>query len=301
MPRNGSGSYSLPEAAFVPGTTISSSSVNSDLSDIASALTGSIAADGQTPITGALKIVNGTAATPAFTFINDTDTGFYLAGTNQLGFAAGGVQTISLDGTAIGAGGNILLYPAGAIPCPVGSMLDWPGSSAPTGWLLCYGQAISRTTYVGLYTVLGTTYGSGDGSTTFNLPDCRGRIGVGKDNMGGSAASRITTGGCGIDGTTLGAVGGEQTHTLITAELAAHSHGVTDPGHTHNVNNQGNLFGIRNDLNTGSGFTPSTNAISAISVQSNTTGITVDSAGSGTAHNNVQPTLIVNKIIFAGV
>src|SRR5688572_13958247 len=94
-----------------------------------------------------------------------------------------------------------------------GIAVPYAGSSAPTDWLLCDGSAVSRTTYANLFAVIGTTYGSGDGSTTFNLPDLRGRTVAGKDNMGGAAANRITSGGSGIAGTTLGAVGGTQTHT----------------------------------------------------------------------------------------
>lgn len=98
-----------------------------------------------------------------------------------------------------------------------GMLMPYAGSSAPTGWLLCYGQAVSRTTYASLFAVISTTYGSGDGSTTFNLPDLRGRSIFGQDNMGGSAASRLTTAGSGVDGATLGASGGNQA-------LASHTH-----------------------------------------------------------------------------
>jgi microcystin-dependent protein len=76
---------------------------------------------------------------------------------------------------------------------PSGVMVPYAGSSAPTGWLLCFGQAVSRSTYAALFTAIGTTYGAGDGSTTFNLPDARGRVIAGKDDMGGSAASRLNT------------------------------------------------------------------------------------------------------------
>ncbi|MBN3010378.1 tail fiber protein, partial [Ruthenibacterium lactatiformans] len=64
---------------------------------------------------------------------------------------------------------------------PVGCVIPFAGAAAPTGWLLCQGQAISRTTYAQLFSVIGTTYGSGDGKTTFNLPDMRGRVAVGSD------------------------------------------------------------------------------------------------------------------------
>lgn len=73
-----------------------------------------------------------------------------------------------------------------------GTVLPFAGSAAPDGWILCYGQAVSRTAYANLFAVIGTTFGTGDGSTTFNLPDLRGRIAAGKDNMGGSAAGRLT-------------------------------------------------------------------------------------------------------------
>src|SRR5688500_6092933 len=95
---------------------------------------------------------------------------------------------------------------------PTGAVLPHAGSTAPTDWLLCDGSAVSRTTYAGLFNVIGETYGVGDGSITFNLPDLRGRAVAGKDNMGGSAANRITSGGSGITGTTLGAAGGTETH-----------------------------------------------------------------------------------------
>jgi len=91
---------------------------------------------------------------------------------------------------------------------PPGVVLPYAGASAPTGWLLCYGQAVSRTTYADLFTAISTTYGAGDGSTTFNVPDLRGRVPAGKDNMGGTAANRLTAGGSGVTGTTLGAAGG---------------------------------------------------------------------------------------------
>ncbi len=69
-----------------------------------------------------------------------------------------------------------------AVPVmPVGCVIPFAGAAAPTGWLLCQGQAISRTTYAQLFSVIGTTYGSGDGKTTFNLPDMRGRVAVGSD------------------------------------------------------------------------------------------------------------------------
>lgn len=89
---------------------------------------------------------------------------------------------------------------------PVGGLLPYVGASAPnSSFALPFGQAISRTTYATLFALVGTTFGGGDGSTTFNLPDLRGRAVFGLDNMGGVAASRITVAGGNFNGTTLGA------------------------------------------------------------------------------------------------
>jgi len=104
---------------------------------------------------------------------------------------------------------------------PIGASVDFWGSTAPnSSFVLAYGQAISRTTYSSLFSLLSTTYGTGDGSTTFNIPDLRGRIIAGKDDMGGSAASRLSSAGITTGGaTTLGGSGGAETKALITANL----------------------------------------------------------------------------------
>jgi microcystin-dependent protein len=90
---------------------------------------------------------------------------------------------------------------AGAVP--IGVVNPFAGATAPSGWLLCFGQTVSRTQYSGLFLTIGTTYGAGDGSTTFALPDLRGRTIAGEDDMGGTAANRLTSGGSGITGTTV--------------------------------------------------------------------------------------------------
>lgn len=94
MPRNGSGAYTLPQAPFSPNTTISSASVNSDLSDIATAITGSIASDGQTPITAPLRELDGLSTAPSWSFSNDHSAGTYLPGTGEVGLVAGGFGLI---------------------------------------------------------------------------------------------------------------------------------------------------------------------------------------------------------------
>ena len=100
---------------------------------------------------------------------------------------------------------------------PLGCILPYSGAtaSAPSGFAFCNGQAVSRTTFVELYALVGDQYGAGDGTTTFNLPDLRGRSVAGRDNMGGTAANRVTTAGSGINGVALGANGGSQSFTNV--------------------------------------------------------------------------------------
>lgn len=163
---------------------------------------------------------------------------------------------------------------------PSGSVMPYAGSSAPTDWLLCSGAAVSRTTYAALFAVIGTTYGSGDGSTTFNLPDLRGRSAFGVDNMGGTAANRITSGGSGITGTTLGAAGGAETVTLSTSQIPSHNHYPT-----------GNLSQISAGGFSGYGYY---NGVNSGNAGSNAP---MSSTGGGGAHNTVPPAIILNYII----
>lgn len=177
---------------------------------------------------------------------------------------------------------------------PIGGSLDFWGSTAPnSSFALMYGQAISRTTYSVLFGLFSTTYGVGDGSSTFNIPDLRGRISAGKDDMGGSAASRLTSTYFGGTATTLGAVGGLESHTLTTAQLAAHSHGVTDPGHGHTSD-----AARRNESVHFQNVSTTLGQLSeSATINANTTGISINNAGGGGAHNNVQPTIITNKLL----
>lgn len=92
-----------------------------------------------------------------------------------------------------------------------GVVHDFAGTVAPQGWLMCFGQAVSRTTYANLFAKIGTTYGAGDGSSTFNLPDARGRVSAGKDNMGGTTAGRLTTAGASPEPRLARAVAGKRT------------------------------------------------------------------------------------------
>lgn len=177
----------------------------------------------------------------------------------------------------------------------VGEVISYAGTSAPTGWLFCYGQNVSRTTYALLFAAISTTFGVGDGSTTFGVPDLRGRVVAGKDDMGGSSANRLTSP---INGDNLGAAGGAESVTLTTSEMPSHSHGVSDPGHNHLNNVNGwQLTSVIAAGAGGGGFAGGGTAYTATGY----TGISIQNNGSGGAHANVQPTIILNKIIFAGV
>ena len=103
----------------------------------------------------------------------------------------------------------------------IGEIDDFAGSAAPAGCLLCDGTAVSRSTYWKLFSVIGTVFGAGDGTTTFNVPDLRGRVGVGADNMGGTDAGRLSS------ANTLNTSGGAETFALAEANLPAHAHSMS--------------------------------------------------------------------------
>jgi len=166
----------------------------------------------------------------------------------------------------------------------VGEVIEWTGSTLPNKCVWANGQNLSRTTHEALFAVTGTTFGAGNGSTTFGVIDKRGRVGAGKDDMGGSAASRLTGLSGGVNGAVLGAAGGSQSHVLTVAELATHEHTKTGTGrYGANGESYGTWQPSAGDSNRG------------------TQVLTTDSAGSNQPHNNVQPTIIVNYIVYTGV
>jgi microcystin-dependent protein len=162
---------------------------------------------------------------------------------------------------------------------PVGALMPFAGAAAPAGWLLCDGSAVNRTTFADLFNVIGVTYGAGDGSTTFNLPDLRGRAAIGKDNMGGVPVNRVTVGGSGISGTTLGAAGGAEAVYLDVNSLPPHAH-PSPPGWTFVI------------YNGSTGMYSGTAGGSPLHTIGGT-----GSAGGGAAHQNMPPTIILNYII----
>ena len=225
-------------------------------------------------------------------FANNSSSGFSVstggavnASSAVLGSPTGGNEGAgTLNATGIFVNGA----PVGA--APTGSVMAFAGSSAPTGWLIADGSAVSRTTFAALFAVVGTAYGAGDGSTTFNLPDLRARSVAGFDS--GNATGRLTANTAqGVSASALGNTGGEQAHSQTAAEMATHSHGITDPGHTHGIPGlQQGGAGANVFILNGTGGNVE-NTISA------TTGISVNNAGSGNAANVMGPTIILNYII----
>jgi microcystin-dependent protein len=200
---------------------------------------------------------------------------------------------------------------------PAGSIIQWGGSAAPVNWLLCDGSAVSRADYGSLFAAIGTSYGSGDGSTTFNLPDLRGRVPVGKN--GGSFG-------------TLGTTGGSETVALTTGQIPAHNHSFSattslDGWHSHEIvglriedggagsyltlQSDGNMVLYSNSApwstggrsNSGSyrqwsiGNPSTSETSSASGNHTHTVSGTTGSTGSGEAHTNLQPYQVVNYII----
>jgi microcystin-dependent protein len=218
--------------------------------------------------------------TPYVASYNNTDGAFYLQG----GFA----------------------NPYGV---PLGGMMDYIGSTAPSSaFVLPSGQAISRTTYATLFSLVGTTFGVGDGSTTFNIPDLRGRATFGLDNMGGSAANRITVAGGNFDGTVLGGAGGGQNQSLTQAQLpnialafagtanqSATVGNASDVAHWNGVSNVGGGGGPGIAPNAGlmssSAPTVTFTATGAVTAGGST------NLGSGNSHPILSPAMTVAKIL----
>lgn len=224
---------------------------------------------------------------------------------------------------------NQLIQASNVTPTPIGATTGeikmWPTATAPTGWLNCDGSAVSRTSYADLFTLIGTSFGVGDGSTTFNIPDLRSRFVRGLPNAG-----------------TVGATGGNASVTLTQANLpnvnftvtdAGHSHTFTGESHTHTLTDTGHThpaatgnFVLGADgagaalgtlaasasseevgIDSIQGMTPNTGssttgisigaATAGGTVASAVTGITVASGGTGTAFDVKPPYIDMNWII----
>jgi microcystin-dependent protein len=214
---------------------------------------------------------------------------------------------------------------------PAGVIYPYAGATLPDGWIWCNGASYGTATYSSLFTALGYSYGGA--GANFNVPDLRGRVGAGKDNMGGSSANRLTSAGAGIAGTVLNASGGTESVTLAAAQSGLPAHNVNpDGGHTHTVGNQsanhshsitvnnnqfvtkvyglnvnpGIVGGFWNDYagpdgaRGDHGHTASAgieDTAHTHSVNGGSHQHTVTAANAASSHSNTQPTIIINYII----
>ena len=189
------------------------------------------------------------------------DVASVLAGALPMTSINGGIVVSAVTNPGIDAG-----------RLPVGAVIPWPGIDVPSGWNLCDGRSVVRSDHQELFALLGTIYGEGDGSTTFNLPDLRGRVVVGLDNMGGSVANNIVN----PLAKQLGGRFGEENHTLTIDEMPAHTHGVPKQ-----------IPGSWGDSMSHSDWYPSEYRWGQLS----------SSTGGNLPHNIVQPSMAMNWVI----
>jgi microcystin-dependent protein len=289
-------------------------------------LTGVLRVNGAAGTAGQYLKSNGTSD-PTWADVAATTA---TTATNLAGGSAGTIPYQSAAGTtaqlAAGTAGQVLTSNGTSAPTwssaatPAGVVQQYAGATAPTGYILCQGQAVSRTTYATLFAVVSTTYGAGDGSTTFNVPNLQGKIPVGLNSADLSFDVR-------------GETGGEKTHAIATAELPSHNHTFTGTAHTHTVDptsfttaSGGTHTHTYNDYYHGTtlsdnaddrGVASSTGAdherttlttgtngahTHAIDVPSTTSSSTtatgtISNTGSSTAMNVLQPYIVLNYII----
>lgn len=230
--------------------------------------------------TGPLTI--NPSSTGPISVLNDAATGSQTLTGGEI--VAGNVYQV----TYVAASGTFHVNIAPS-PIPVGTMTSYVGAAAPDGYLLCRGQAVSRTTYAKLFAVIGTAYGTGDGSTTFTLPAMGGRVPAGLDTGGTVAGGALMA---------LGSAVGEATHTLSINEIP-----IITPSGSVTVSYPGQTYSIPNSIVNVAGGTGATVYQATTTPSTTTPGapqtftLSMNSFGNGQAHNLMQPTIAVNYII----
>lgn len=236
---------------------------------------------------------------------SQTDSAISTAVSNVIDTAPAVLDTLNELSASLNDDPNFATTVANALAAlvPAGTINQTARATAPSGYLLCDGSAVSRTTYSALFDAIGTAYGSGDGSTTFNIPNLKGRVPVGYDPSQ-------------TEFDALGETGGAKTHTLSINEMPSHTHVQDSHNHTQNSHNhiqdahvhsgtpiQGQItvnggssygvwgqYGLQN-----SGSTTATNQ--PATATNNPTTATNQNTGGGQAHNNLQPYVVLNYMI----
>jgi microcystin-dependent protein len=301
MPSDANGVHTLPAGYLAEtGETILASQHNPPLEDLSASMSLRLMRSGVAPMTGPLKAVDGTVSAPGLTFASAPSSGVYPTA-DGLGVSIGGVKVAEFTSAGLKSGVRF-----------IGELIEYTGSTAPALTVFPVGQTLSRTTYADLWTFAqleiaagNTLYNNGNGSTTFGIPDKRGRVSATKDNLGGSAASRLTGTTMTPDGNTLGAVSANnQTVTLAANQIpsltssGSNSITVTGPVGAPAVVNAS----IVSDPGTGGGGNhwsggSSSSALSFVGTNPITVAYT---NASQQAVANVQPTLITTCLLYAG-
>lgn len=299
MPTDANGVHTLADGYLaVTGETILASQHNPPLEDLSESMTLRVMRTGVTPMTGPLKLADGVVGAPSAAFASAPSSGLFKT-TDGIGVAIGGVMVAEFIAGGLKSGAKF-----------IGEVFDWTGTTAPTLCVFPVGQTLSRTTYADLWAFAqieiaagSTLYNNGNGSTTFGVLDCRGRVRASKDNMGGSAASRLTGTTMTPDGNTLGGTGGTQTHLLTLGQTPS---GITSVGNNtitvDTVVNVPNQVAATTSVQSGAGGVAfNTTPVFGFVVSQRVNTITATSTNTGgTAHLNAQPTILTNCALFAG-
>jgi microcystin-dependent protein len=281
MPRDSNGNTNpLPGTIVQTGDTILPSQHNPALVDLYAMMSQSLSRDGQGGMRANLAMNN---------------------------FQVTGLGSATQPGNAV----PLSQFQSGT---PVGAVVDFAGVTPPDTWLLCFGQAVEVSAYPEFVAAcyvgnaLNATAGFGYRTTSQTdpsanrstsgqfivLPDLRGRVSAGVDNMGGTAADRITTAGSGVNGNLIGSSAGQQAISLTIEQMPSHDHG----GSTGNGNGSYTIMNVLRNLFGNFSFSASGQAgfVNEV-IPFNTHNHPISSQGGGQPHLNMQPTIIMNKII----